>query len=152
MIVELPFVGHPGPSGVENPCVHRSVSDDGRVLCAKIVDRNNAVCPQVCGDCPFSAINCSHLRFTLTLSSRAPLRVRWNGRTEVWDDEAPKVSLHRAACAARVSQVDHPSACAGCSLRQPIPSGENRLPTKPPSSRPSNIIPFPHREAIAASA
>lgn len=152
MILELPLVRQPAPSRATGPCPHRTVSDDGRVLCRKVIERDNAVTPELCGDCPFSAIDCAHLRFTLSLSSGSPLMVRFNGRTEVWEDEAPKVTLHRAACVAKVSQVDRRSACTGCSLREPILSPEKRVAHKPASPVPSNVIPFPLREAVAASA
>ena len=142
----------PCPAETSGPCPHRSVSDDGRVLCAKIIDRNNAVSPQVCGDCPFRVIDCSHLRFTLSLSSTTPLMVRHNGRTEVWDDGPPKVTLHRAACVAKVSQIEHPAVCAGCSRRRPLLYGGEQVIPKPRPVCSSKVIPFPSRAAMAATA
>jgi len=67
-------------------CEHRTVSKDGRIICQKIVDGDPEVSPNVCRDCPYKAVDCAHLRFSLRLSSSSPLVVRFNGRTEVWDD------------------------------------------------------------------
>jgi hypothetical protein len=142
----------PCPADASGPCPHRSVSDDGRVLCEKIVDQNNAVSPQVCRDCQFRVIDCSHLRFTLSLSSTTPLMVRCNGRTEVWDDGPPKVALDRAACVAKVSQIEHPAVCAGCSRRLPVLSGGEQVIPKLPPVGSSKVIPFPSRAAMAATA
>ncbi|MFN2290294.1 MAG: hypothetical protein ACK2UC_03775, partial [Anaerolineae bacterium] len=74
-------------------CEHRSVSKDGRIMCGKIVEGDPEVSPNLCRDCPFKAVNCSHLRFSLRLSSPSPLIVRFNGRTEVWDDDPPQLSF-----------------------------------------------------------
>ena len=67
-------------------CEHRTVSRDGRIVCKKIVDGQAEVSPSVCRQCPSRAVNCRHLRFSLRLTSPSPLLVRFNGRTELWDD------------------------------------------------------------------
>ena len=132
-------------------CEHRTVSKDGRILCTKIVEGDNEVSPNVCRDCPMRAVNCEHLRFSLRLSSPSPLTVRFNGRTEVWDDGPPRLSFHHAACAARVVPIHGPRACAGCALRQ------EHLPAAPPTEAldpagpPARVVAFPGREAVAAA-
>ena len=99
-------------------CEHRTVSRDGRIVCKKIVDGQAEVSPNVCRQCPFRAVNCQHLRFSLRLSSPSPLLVRYNGRTELWDDGPAELRFDRAACAARVMPIHSPQACAECALRQ----------------------------------
>ncbi|HSJ53382.1 MAG TPA: hypothetical protein VLC52_06505 [Anaerolineae bacterium] len=99
-------------------CEHRTVSRDGRIVCKKIVDGQAEVSPTVCRQCPFRAVNCQHLRFSLRLSSPSPLLVRYNGRTELWDDGPAELRFDRAACAARVMPIHSPQACAECALRQ----------------------------------
>jgi hypothetical protein len=66
-------------------------------------------------------INCAHLRATLNHDIRPPITVRYgNGKTEIWEDDAPSISLERAACAAKVIPILSPRDCAGCSLRQAL--------------------------------
>lgn len=103
-----------------SPCEHRTVSKAGRIICAKIADGDNVVSPDICCTCPVKVVNCTQLRFTLRQISPSPLIVRFNGRTEVWDDDPPEVRFEQAACGARVMPVEHPRVCAGCTLRQPI--------------------------------
>jgi hypothetical protein len=99
-------------------CEHRAVSRDGRIVCKKIVEGQAEVSPNICRQCPFRAVNCQHLRFSLRLSSPSPLVVRFNGRTELWDDGPAELRFDRAACAARVMPIHSPQACAECALRQ----------------------------------
>jgi glycine/D-amino acid oxidase-like deaminating enzyme len=101
-------------------CEHRAVSKDGRIICRKIVLGENGVSPDLCRTCPFRAVNCSHLRFSLLRTSPSPLLVRFNGRTELWNDEPPEVRFRQAACGVRIVPIEHPDFCTGCSLRQPI--------------------------------
>jgi hypothetical protein len=133
-----------------SPCEHRTVSKDGRIVCAKIVDGDNDVSPNVCRACPFRAVNCAHLRFSLRQTSPSPLVVRYNGRTEVWNDDPPELLFEHAACAARVVPIHGPRSCAGCPLRQ-----ARHAPAKEPARRrlahPGKVVPFPQREAVAAS-
>jgi len=127
-------------------CEHRTVSKDGRILCTKIVEGDNEVSPNVCRDCPMRAVNCEHLCFSLRLSSPSPLTVRFNGRTEIWDDGPPQLDFQRAACAARVVPIYGPRACAGCALRK------EHLPALPdPVEHPAKVVTFPGREAVAAA-
>jgi hypothetical protein len=132
-------------------CEHRSVSKDGRIVCQKIVEGDPEVSPNVCRDCPFKQINCAHLRFSLRVDSPSPLVVRFNGRTEVWDDGPPRLSLERAACTERVVPIHGPLACANCPARLPL--GEPAV--EPRSLRPSvaagKVVFFPAREAVAAA-
>lgn len=133
-------------------CQHRTVSKDGRIVCRKIAQGDNQVSPNVCRACPFRAINCAHLRFSLCQTSPSPLIVRFNGRTEIWNDDPPELRFERAACAARVVPIEHPRACAACALRQPA-----QAPAEAPArrARPANgrgkVVAFPGREVAAAA-
>jgi hypothetical protein len=133
-----------------SPCEHRTVSKGGRIVCAKIVDGDNEVSPNLCRTCPCKAVNCAHLRFSLRQTSPSPLIVRYNGRTEVWDDDPPELLFEHAACAARVVPIHGPRACAGCALRQAL-----HAPAQEPARRrlaqPGKVVPFPQREAVAAT-
>jgi hypothetical protein len=133
-------------------CEHRTVAKDGRVVCRKIVEGDNEVSPNVCRTCPFRAINCAHLRFSLRQTSASPLVVRFNGREEVWDDGPPELALERAACAEKVTPLDSPRSCIGCALRKPL-----RAPTDPsarqacPAACAGKVVPFRGREVAAAA-
>ena len=103
------------------PCPYRQVDDDGHILCEKIKTGDREVSPNICRACPISAIHCTHLRATLDHQARPPLTVRYgNGKTEIWDDLAPAITLQRAACAVKVTPILSPRDCAGCPLRQPL--------------------------------
>ncbi len=103
------------------PCLYRHVNDEGLILCDRIKTGDRAVSPNICRACPISAINCANLRATLEHSARPPITVRYgNGRTEIWDDVAPAISLERAACSAKVIPITSPRDCAGCPLRRPM--------------------------------
>jgi hypothetical protein len=136
-----------GPS----PCEHRGASKDGRIICARIVEGDNEVGPNVCRACPHRAVNCAHLRFSLRQTAPSPLIVRHNGRTEIWDDDSPELLFERAACAVRVVPIHDPRACAGCSLRQPV-----QVPVEAPLRQrrvaaAGRVVAFPGREAVAAA-
>jgi hypothetical protein len=152
-------------AAVPIPCEHRTVAKDGRIVCKKIVDGDNEVSPNVCRACPFKSVNCAHLRFSLSQSSPSPLIVRFNGRTEVWDDDPPELRFERAACSARVMPIEHPRSCAGCALRQALQASASApalqepllaLPTEPArqarrTTGTGKVVPFPSREAVAAA-
>ncbi|MGD2206857.1 MAG: hypothetical protein PVH17_08770 [Anaerolineae bacterium] len=128
-------------------CEHRTVSKEGRIVCRKIVEGEGEVSPNVCRACPARAVNCAQLRFSLRQSTPSPLIVRFNGRTEVWDDGPPELHFERAACAARVVPIEHPRACAGCALREPVRApAEQQVPAGA-----GKVVPFPQRERVAAA-
>jgi hypothetical protein len=139
-------------------CPHRTVSKDGRVVCLKIVEGDNKVSPNVCRTCPIKAADCIHLRFSLRLTSSSPLIVRFNGHTQIWDDEPPEVRFHQAGCAARVRPIDHPRICSNCAEREPICEVETPA-TVPATGTPKprravskgRVVPFPQPRAVSAS-
>ncbi len=103
------------------PCPHRRASDDGQILCERIQSGDRAVAPNICRACPVMAVNCAHLRATLNHDVRPPITVRWgNGKTQIWEPDAPSITLERAACAIKVVPILSPRDCAGCQLRQPL--------------------------------
>ena len=108
------------------PCPFRHVGEEGHILCEKIKTGDKQVSPNICRDCPISAINCSHLRATLDHSSRLPITVRYgNGKTEIWDDVGgPAIKLERAACATKVIPITSVHDCAGCPLRDALVTPE----------------------------
>lgn len=161
--MNTPFDHHAGIATRAKPCPHRSVSKDGRVVCAKIQHGDDSLSPSLCLACPFRAIDCSHLRFSLRLSSPSPLVVRYNGRTELWDADAPRLSFAQAACAALALPIAQCHECAGCALReavqcegpdsfvssgragQPGPLSDSHLPKR------GKVVPFRQRDALAAT-
>jgi hypothetical protein len=135
-----------------SPCEHRTVSKDGRIICRKIVEGNNSISPDLCASCPFMAVNCTHLRFSLRKTSPSPLIVRFNGRTEVWDDDPPELQFRQAACSAQIIPIESPRSCVSCALSRP-----ERSPAAPPiqrrkAAKPGQVVPFPQRERVAATA
>lgn len=132
-------------------CEYRTVSKEGRIICQKIVEGDPEVSPNICRDCPFKAIDCAHLRFSLRLSSGSPLVVRFNGRAEVWDDGPPRLAFERAACAERVVPIHGPRACADCPLRQPLRDTDAESPARKPAAAAGKVVSFPAREAVAAA-
>jgi hypothetical protein len=99
-------------------CEYRKVSDDGRIICSKIVLGDNQVSPNLCRDCPAKACNCEHLRFSLQKPSLSPIIVRWgNGHTEIWDDQPAAVSFLHSACEAKAIPIFSPGDCICCALR-----------------------------------
>ena len=132
-------------------CQHRTVAKDGRIICSRVVEGDCEVSPNVCRDCPFKVVNCSHLRFSLRQTSPSPLIVRYNGRTEVWDDGPCQLSFERAACTAKVMPIYEPRSCAGCTLHKPL-----QAPVKAPSRRRKaatmgKVVAFPSHEPIAVA-
>jgi hypothetical protein len=144
------------------PCDHRTVSKDGRIICLKITEGDNGITPDLCQRCPFTACpftasNCDHLRFSLHKTSPSPLVVRFNGRTEIWDDDPPQIRFRQAACVARVLPIDGPRACVGCELRKPVQAPERARVARPAPRRgaphqPGTVVPFPRREIVPAPA
>ena len=135
-----------------SPCEHRAVSKDGRIICRKIVEGDNAISPSLCLTCPVTAVNCAHLRFSLRQTSPSPIIVRFNGHTEVWDDEPPELQFDRAACAAKVVPIEHPRSCAGCALRKPVqPASATPAPRTRRVSKPGKVVPFPARKVAAVA-
>jgi len=129
------------------PCKFRKAEDDGRIVCEKIVLGDNEVDPNICRTCPLTAINCSHLRFTLHRVESATIVVRYgNGRSEIWPGEPARVELAHGACAARVIPVEDPRSCTGCALRSPAVVPEQVVARPAPAPR---VIPFPARAAGA---
>jgi hypothetical protein len=131
-------------------CEHRTVSRDGRVVCAKIVAGDDAVSPDLCHGCPFKTVNCSHLRFALRQVTPTPLTVRYNGREEIWDDGPPEIRFEQAACLAKVTPIDQPRACIGCTLRRPVDAPGER-PRRRRVAGAGKVVPFPGAGAVAAT-
>ncbi len=128
-------------------CEHRKVSNDGRIVCAKIVAGENRVTPNECRRCPFRRVNCAHLRFSLEQTSPNPIIVRFNGRQEIWDNGPPELRFAQAACAVKVMPVEHPADCARCALRRPLSTPATAQ--TPPVAEGAKIVPFPLRRAAA---
>jgi hypothetical protein len=154
MILNLP-TPHQGqdPVSAASPCEHRAVSKDGRIICQKIVEGDNQVSPNVCRTCPFRAVNCAHLRFSLRQTSPSPIIVRFNGRTEVWNDDPPELRFEQAACAAKVMPIAHPRACAACPLRQPLQAPVEAVArqARRAANGGSKVVAFPGREVAVAA-
>jgi len=129
----------------QRPCQQRSVSEDGRVTCDKIVMGDHEVSPQVCDDCPATICNCQFLRFALEKTALTPITVRWaSGRMEVWDDQPPRVSFLRAACSLKTTRVLSPTDCLDCPLRHSVvPTTTDQPAVSPvPLALGDNVIPF----------
>jgi hypothetical protein len=133
------------------------VDEDGHILCEKIKHGDREVSPNICRACPVAAINCAHLRATLDHQARLPLTVHYgNGKTEIWDDPAPSLSLAHAACAAKVTPIHSPRDCAGCPLRQPRVTADSWQPlvaaSPPAPRRPRGVrAPAPAPVVVAAT-
>jgi hypothetical protein len=134
-------------------CEFRKVSDDGRIICSKIMLGNNQVSTSLCRDCPAKTCNCEHLRFSLRKTSLSAIIVRWgNGHTEIWDDHPPALSFLHSACDTKTIPISTPRDCIGCSLRKGyLPQEETGLalqeaivlPLRSSSGQAQdNIIPF----------
>lgn len=134
-------------------CEHRAVSKEGRIICRKIVEGDNGVSPEVCRTCPLKAVNCAHLHFSLRQITPSPLIVRFNGRTEVWDDDPAEVRFEQAACSARVIPLTHPKQCAGCALRQPLQTGAEEVVQRRRRQvvNGGKVVPFPGRQVAATA-
>jgi hypothetical protein len=126
-------------------CPHRSVLDDGRIECEKITIGDREVTPAVCERCPAAACACQHLRFSLEKIALTPITVRRaNGNVEVWDDQAPRVSLRRSACALKTVPVSSPADCLACATRLSWPGPTLDAAAAPPLAEvlAENVIPF----------
>ncbi len=133
-------------------CAHRSVTCDGRITCKKIVEGDNEVSPNLCRDCPARQIGCDKLGFSLRKSSPSPIVVRYgNGHSEVWNDQPPRITFLRAACAARIAPISDPRQCAACALRTAGEPVLEEIPLPRKVARGGKVIPFPQRVAVAAS-
>ena len=132
-------------------CEHRTVAKDGRIVCARIVEGDSEISPNICRFCPFKAVNCAHLRFSLRRSSPTPLLVRYNGRTEVWNDGPAELRFERAACTARVTPIQEPRSCTGCTLRQPIQAPLEQADQRRRAAGIGKVVPFPSHEPLAAT-
>jgi hypothetical protein len=149
---EAPWgAGLPNPTHSLSSCEHRAVSKDGRIVCQRIVEGDPEVSPNVCRDCPFKAVNCAHLKFSLRQISPSPLVVRYNGRTEIWDDDPPELRFERAACTAKVMPIHGPRACAECALRKPLQAPVERPAPRRKVAGAGKVVPFPGREPLAAT-
>ena len=123
------------------PCPYRHVGEEGHILCDKIKTGDRQVSLNICRACPVAQINCTHLRATLDHQAHPPVTVRWgNGKTEIWEDDAPSLAFQNAACAEKVIPVHSPRDCAGCTLRQPLLLAET-IPTA--DRRPQSIAVAP---------
>lgn len=132
-------------------CVYRKVSQDGRIICQKIVQGDNEVSPNLCRDCPAKQVSCDKLRFCLQKSSPSPLVVRYgNGHCEVWDNEPARLSFLRAACTARIAPISDPRQCAACPLRTPAEPLSEDSPLSQ-VARGGKVIPFPPRVTLVAT-
>ena len=135
------------------PCPYRHVGDEGHILCDKIKTGDRQVSPNICRVCPISQINCAHLRATLDQQAHPPVTVRWgNGKTEIWEDDAPSISFNQAACAEKVIPIQTGKECAGCALRQPLIAAEVIAQVATADRRPSTVVARAPRVAQAPRA
>ncbi len=121
------------------PCPYRLVDNDGVILCNQIKTGDRQVIVATCQACPVAEIDCAHLRAALVSQYSAPLTVRWgNGKTQVWTDPVPPLSLERAACAVKTIPILSPHDCASCTLRQPLVTIEaiHLMPKRAPTPKP----------------
>ena len=132
-------------------CAHRTAAKDGRIICSKVIEGDNEVTPNTCRDCPFKAVNCHHLRFSLRQTSPSPLIVRYNGRTEIWDDGPCELSFERAACAARVIPIHEPRSCVGCALHKPIQTPASAVVGSRKPANLGKVVTFPGQEPVAVA-
>ena len=161
-------------------CEHRTVSKQGKIVCKKIMQGENEVSPDVCRTCPSKSVNCGHLRFSLEQTTPSPLIVRFNGRTEIWDDDPPELRFDQAACSEKVMPIYSPKQCMSCPLRKairtpgqgsavtaPVTTGAAPQPESVPETLPiqshprrrpaatrgkmGNVVPFPSRRVVAAA-
>src|SRR5512140_3855989 len=106
------------------PCQFRQASNDGQLVCSKISGPDREVTPEICEACPVAAIDCTHLRVSLTKTEGGSILVRFgNGRSEVWEGEPARVHMQKAACAALLVQVSGPQMCVGCALHASASAG-----------------------------
>ena len=148
----LPWTASPSADRAAiSSCPHRTAAKDGRIVCSKVIEGDNEVTPNTCRDCPFKAVNCQHLRFSLHQRSPSPLIVRYNGRTEIWDDGPCELSFERAACAARVIPIHEPRSCVGCALHKPIQAPASLVGGSRKAPSLGKVVTFPNAEPVAAA-
>lgn len=100
-------------------CLHRSVTDDGRLLCDCIADADREVSPSLCQGCPVAAAGCASLRFSLHKEAGAGIIVRYgNGRTLILDQAPTTLRLRQAACRVTSQAISSTEECRACSLRR----------------------------------
>jgi hypothetical protein len=98
-----------------NPCTHRFVTNDGRILCTRIAGADQEVWPDLCDRCPARAIGCACLRFTLARAGSGAILVRQaGGRSYLLEPEPDALQFQRAACAAYGQPITSPASCQGC--------------------------------------
>jgi hypothetical protein len=116
------------------PCLFRRADDQGRILCNRIKTGDGQVTPNTCLACPIVAIDCRHLRATLEHRVSSAITVRYgNGKTQIWQDPTPGLTLERAACEERLVSISSPCDCAGCRHRQSLITPDSDAPA--PSAR-----------------
>ena len=102
-------------------CNHKTVADDGRLVCSKIGRGDKEISPALCAACPAAQCNCANLRFSLEKEGYGAVVIRYgNGKSMVWDDRSAALRFSRAACASRTMPVCSVSDCAGCPQRVAI--------------------------------
>ena len=100
-------------------CAHRSVADDGRLLCDCIADADREVSPALCQNCPAVAADCGSLRFSLHKEAGAGIIVRYgNGRSLILDQAPTTLRLRHAACRSTSQAISTTEECRACSLRR----------------------------------
>jgi len=131
-------------------CLHRGVAQDGRIVCKAITSGDNEVSPNLCRECPVKAIACDHLRFSLQKVASRPIMVRYaTGRTEILDDQPPRIAFLRAACAEKATPVNSPVECARCALHSQNAARPIAAPAAVAVGE-GKVIPFPRRVAAAS--
>jgi hypothetical protein len=118
-------------------CTHRSVTDDGRLLCDCIADADREVTTALCQGCPAMAAGCGSLRFSLHKEAGAGIIVHYgNGRSLVLDQAPTTLRLRHAGCGLTSQAISSLEECRGCSLRRAgVSSGA--------ASVHPNVLPFP---------
>lgn len=100
-------------------CSHRSVSDDGRLLCDRIADTDREVTTALCQGCPANAAGCGSLRFTLHKETGPGIIVHYgNGRSLILDQAPTALRLRQAACSLTSQAISSAEECRVCSLRR----------------------------------
>lgn len=131
-------------------CLYRSVGQDGRIVCKAISVGDNEVSPNLCRECPVKMIGCDQLRFSLQKVASRPITVRYvTGRTEVLDDQPPRITFLRAACAKTVAPVSSPVECGRCVHRCETVAASVVAPAAGANAQ-GKVIAFPRRVAAAS--
>ena len=126
---------NPSRPQTNTSCAHRSVADDGRLLCDCIADADREVSPVLCQNCPAVAADCGSLRFSLHKEAGAGIVVRYgNGRSLILDEPPTTLRLRHAACRITSQAISPTDECRACSLRR---AGAASLRAHP------KVLPFP---------